>query len=269
MGENAFTLAVSVVLHNPDIALLERMLQSMHIALRRAINSGLTGAVVQLTDHSRQPLAQEKVADYQEMLRDVARLEYWHVGANPGFGAGHNAAFRRVGNTDFFLIANPDIEFAPDSLAEGCSFMIRHAHIGLIAPLLLENSGEMRPACFREPDLLTLLLRGLGWSRNRHIEQYECRDWSLHAPRFHPSLISGCCMLFRSQTFIRLGGFDEGYFLYFEDFDLSRRARSVSAFCPTMQVRHHGGGAARKGWRHRWWFLRSALRYYRQRIHQS
>ena len=78
------------------------------------------------------------------------------------------------------------------------------------------------------------------------------------------SLASGCFMLLRAHSLATVGGFDERYFLYFEDFDLSLRLAQLGEvqYLPEMQIIHHGGYAARKGWRHIAMFLRSGIRFF-------
>jgi hypothetical protein len=78
--------------------------------------------------------------------------------------------------------------------------------------------------------------------------------------------MSGCFMLARRKVVDATGGFDPDFFLYFEDFDWSVRLNRVagSAYVPAVRIVHHGGGAARKGWRHIAWFAKSATRFYRK-----
>ena len=77
-------------------------------------------------------------------------------------------------------------------------------------------------------------------------------------------VMSGSFMLLRRKAIESTGGFDPDYFLYFEDFDWSVRLNRVtrSAYVPTVRVVHHGGGAARKGWRHIAYFTRSGARFF-------
>jgi GT2 family glycosyltransferase len=77
-------------------------------------------------------------------------------------------------------------------------------------------------------------------------------------------LASGCFMLVRTALLTRLGGFDPRFFMYFEDYDLSVRIgrESEVAYQPRTRIVHHGGEAARKGWRHVAWFARSAWRFF-------
>ena len=78
-------------------------------------------------------------------------------------------------------------------------------------------------------------------------------------------LASGCFMLVRTAAFQSVGGFNDKYFLYFEDFDLSIRLGSQGrlVFNPAIQIVHHGGYAARKGLQHMKYFIRSGLTFFR------
>jgi GT2 family glycosyltransferase len=261
------TLVVSIVLYRPEGALLDAAMRSLAAAVVQARRAGVLGETrLILVDHSPAAQPETTLAAWRALCGDALALDYLSDPANPGFGAGHNHAFARGGNAaDVFLVANPDLEFAADSLAAGLRFLAAHPDCGLVAPALLQDDGSLVPACFRYPDLLTLAARFVGGGlAARRSRRYECRDWDATQPVFDPPLVSGCCMLFRSASYAALGGFDPGYFLYFEDFDLSWRAsrRGLSAYCPEMHARHHGGGAGRKGLRHIGLFLRSALRFF-------
>ncbi len=258
-------LAVSIVLHHPHLALLTRTLDTLNQALQHGSGS-IERSEVFMVDHSARRQPDDVLSDWQKLLGPRVKINYDYVGANPGFGAGHNRAFAHCDQSaDYFLVANPDLEFAPDSIAAGIDFLVAHLAVGLLAPALIEADGSLRPACFRYPDVRTLLLRALGAdAAHPRIAAYECRDWDPGVPQANPPGISGCCMLFRASAYARLGGFDPAYFLYFEDFDLSLRAGKLglSAYCPGMRVQHFGAGVARKGWRHIAYFARSAARFF-------
>lgn len=265
-GVSGVGLAVSIVLYCPDKPLLGATLRSLGKALAHARDLGLDSAEVILTDHSPRPQPDEHLTDWRLAIGKGTKLRYEYNVANPGFGAGHNSAFfRRPAGADFFLVANPDLEFDPDSIAVGIDFLVAHPRVGLLAPALIEPQGGLRPACFRYPDLRTLALRAVGIGQEHpRVARYECRDWDAMATNFDPPLVSGCCMLFRSETYALLKGFDPAYFLYFEDFDLSWRAgrNNLSVYLPAMKVAHAGGNAGSKGWHHRVCYFRSALRFF-------
>lgn len=260
-------ITISVVLYNPDLPALERMFASLGTALtdERQGSKSSTQASVVLTDHSNVPLSPQCLIRFSTAAAEGISISYFHDKTNPGFGAGHNRAFKQVVGQGYFLVANPDLVFLPGSLACGVSFLECHEAIGLLAPALYEPMGELRPACFRYPDIPTLMARWMGGGRSAKLSfYYEYRDWVPERVNFDPMLVSGCCMLFRTSVFQRLGGFDAKYFLYFEDFDLSLRAAASTrlAYVPGLAVIHAGGGAGKKGWRHAIMFLRSAYRFF-------
>jgi len=260
-------ILISTVLHLADPSMLLRHVSALGVALQQLGPSGHAATVV-LRDHGPSPACGLQIVQWQAALGSKWPLHYLHSPDNPGYGTGHNRTFAEHGaGCDWFLVLNPDLELRPHSLRHALEFAAAHPHVGLLAPTLDEPEGK-RPACFRPPDGLTLLLRALGLTaRNSpRIARYECRDWPPDTPVFNPPLCSGCCMLLRRSTWDTLGGFDPGFFLYFEDFELSGRAGrlGLSAWCPGFLVQHSGGGAARKDWLHRWWFVRSGFRYQRK-----
>lgn len=261
-------LLVSIVLYESDRDQLATTLASLEVAVGVACERGLIGGCTLLVvDHSPQALAAEVLAGWRRQYVLLNPLDYAWNPANPGFGAGHNGSFARaVDGHAFFLVANPDLDFYPDSIASALAFLEQQPEVGLLGPALAAADGSLAPACFRYPDLLTLASRLLGGPLARQRSwQYQCRDWNADQVFRNPPVLSGCCMLFRSHAFAALKGFDPGYFLYFEDFDISWRAgrQGLSCYCPSMRVRHHGGATARKNHRHRYLFIRSALRFFR------
>lgn len=266
-------LLVSIVLFESDPAELHATLSTLGATVNDAIARGALGGVrVVLTDNSPRRQGEDDLERFKILCGPRADVRYDFVGRNLGFGAGHNRAFAvHAEGFDYVLVANPDLEFDTDSLAEGLKFMATHPRVGLVAPALREDGDVFVPACRRYPDLLTLFFRTFGPLQRSAIAQrrssaYECRDWDASQPRFNPAFTSGCCMLFRISLYRTLGGFDRRYFLYFEDYDLSQRAgkAGASAYCPTMRVRHHGGGVVRKGPWHVWLYLQSAWTFFWQ-----
>ena len=123
--------------------------------------------------------------------------------------------------------------------------------------------------CKRYPAVFTLFSRGFfpAWLKkpfSKSHSLYEMHELSEHEAHENIPLVSGCFMLCRADSLKAVKGFDENYFLYFEDFDLSKRISEVGnlAYLPSMKIIHHGGNASRKGIRHFIFFLRSAVRFF-------
>lgn len=258
-------LVISIVLFRPELHILENFFLSLSKALG-PYSASLNKAIrIVLIDHSPDLMSADCLKKLSDLVGERTSIIYDYVGNNPGYGAGHNYAFHQAKDADYFLVANPDLEFLPDSLGSAIEYLDNHQDVGLIAPVLVEPDGSERPACFRYPALITLLSRLMNsaWADKRN-HLYEYRDWDSTKLLMNPELISGCCMLFRNSLFARLRGFDTRYFLYFEDFDLSLRANTLTNTCcfPGMKVKHFGGGAGRKGIRHIYYFLKSAFIFF-------
>lgn len=266
------SLCVSVVLYHSDPARLEETLATLLLAVREARSSGVLGAVTlavvdnSVCSHYHRAL-QQQLATQPSGAADV-RCELLEMPRNAGYGAGHNEACKRY-SADIHLILNPDVAVAPDALRLGLAYLRDHPQTALVCPRGETGDGSQAHLSKRLPTVLVLVLRAFAPARVQrlfadHLARYEMHD--LHAagqPAAVP-LASGCFMLVRGTALRAVAGFDARYFLYFEDFDLSLRLAGQGAveYLPEMVVRHYGGGSAAKGWRHRWWFLRSGVRFF-------
>ena len=271
----AVTLTVSIVTFEPDLALLERCLRALAAALDAAREAGqLRGANVVLVDNTGDRATAEAVVGLGETrFKDAGvTMSYLHGHANIGYGSAHNLVMHG-GNTHYHLVLNPDAELAADALTVALAYLNGHPEVGVLAPAVTGPGGAPEFLCKRYPSLLDLVLRGFAPAAlrrlfRRRLESYEMRD--VIDPTDGQSavtpipIISGCFMLARRKAIDATGGFDPGFFLYFEDFDWSLRLNRVtqSAYVPAVRIVHHGGGAARKGWRHRMHFARSGLRFF-------
>ncbi len=193
---------------------------------------------------------------------------------NIGYGRGHDLALLRAGAAPWHLVLNPDVEVDPAALQVGLAYLEANPRVVLAAPRAEDETGRFQYLCKRPPGLVTLALRGFAPAPLRRpfralLDHYELRD------RIRPGTVdpvagiaiaSGCFMLLRGDAARSVGGFTDAYFLYFEDFDLSRRLALVGevVYLPTMRIIHHGGGAGRKGWRHLRLFAASAVTYFRR-----
>jgi GT2 family glycosyltransferase len=256
------SLSVSIVVYQPDREVLEATLSSLYAAADEAKNSGCIDSYhVTVVDNSERPFALDPGTGTSAFT-----LLSGH--GNVGFGRGHNLAIDKA-ESDFHLILNPDVVIAREALVNAMQFAARHPKAGVIVPLVVNARGEQEFLCKRYPSVLDLFLRGFAPRAlqrlfRRRLARYEMRDAIGDAPYFGPPLASGCFMLFRTPLLKKLGGFDPGFFLYFEDYDLSIRASRLGdiVYVPTVRITHLGGQAARKGWAHVRMFVASACRFY-------
>lgn len=204
--------------------------------------------------------------------RTGARVRLLRQGANAGFARGANAGIAATSAT-FVLFLNPDCRLEPGSAKALRSEIERHPRCAAIGPRILDPDGTLQESARGDPTLLTglfgrsaLLSRWLprlpivrrnlvAESVLRSGEPSQVVDW-----------VSGACMLARREALRSVGGFDEGYFLYWEDADLCRRLRKSGwhvRYMPAATVVHQVGQSSRSApdLANRE-FHRSAFRYY-------
>ncbi|WP_459870435.1 glycosyltransferase family protein [Endothiovibrio diazotrophicus] len=263
-------MTVSLVTYHPDLELLGRVLVALTEAADRAVAAGVVERVgLVLVDNGPGD-------HWCEALERLGRHWPQRLGeflllsgqGNVGYGGGHNlASFAAPG--DYHLVLNPDVLMEPEALVEGVRLLLRRADVGLVVPLVIDDAGCTGHLCKQSPTVWDLFLRGFAPAALRRrfaarLARYTLADLPLERPVFGPPVVSGCFMLLRGATLRAVGGFDERFFLYFEDFDLSRRIARLSqvVLLPDMRIRHFGGGAARKGGAHIRMFVTSAWRYF-------
>jgi GT2 family glycosyltransferase len=260
-------LTASLVVYNSDLALLEQTLGSLSAAASR-LGAPLT---LTLVDNGSAAAYRTRL---RTLLQKSAADEFLHTTLveapeNLGYGGGHNLAVGDAG--DYHLVLNPDVILEPDALVVGVARLAADPGVVLLSPLATGSDGAREYLCKRHPSVAVLLLRAfapaLGWRLwPQKMSSYQMSDTCNDRDEAEVPLVSGCFMLIRGAALRRAGGFDERYFLYFEDFDLSRRlaAQGRLLYFPEMRIAHHGGYAARKGWRHRQLFVRNGIRFFNQ-----
>ena len=269
------SLQISIVTHRPDTKLLERCLRKLALAISAAREQGALRTVhLALIDNSEDRDVADGVMRLGKMRFSDSgvHVTYLNGHANIGYGAAHNLVLHGTGS-DYHLVLNPDVELAPDALANGVRWLDAHEDVGALAPLVLGTDGKREYLCKRYPAIFDLFLRGFGPGVlrvlfRRRLHRYEMRDaMDAEPPRDVIGIpaLSGAFVLAKRAAIDRTGGFDPKYFLYFEDFDWSVRLNRITktAYVPTVQIGHHGGGAASKGLKHIYYFVKSGLRFYR------
>ena len=263
-------LSVSIVLHHSDLDRLQACVQSLAVSARVAVAAGDLSCVrVSLVDNSceeRYRVAVESLLGELPATPEIS-FEMLVLPDNLGFGHGHNRVMAAV-SSDLHLVLNPDTELDSDALSEGVAAFADEAVV-LVSPRVSGPDGSQEFLCKRYPSVLVLLLRGFApafvrrWFDQR-LGRYEMRDVCSRAETADITIASGCFMLLRVSAMRKVGGFDDRFFLYFEDFDLSMRLQQSGrlVYAPRMRIRHYGGYAARKGVRHIRYFAASATRFF-------
>lgn len=196
------------------------------------------------------------------------RVEYMFNQRNLGFGAAHNMALTRsiTENHTYHLVMNPDVYFGDGTIEKICDFMDSNSDVGLLTPKVLYPDGSTQYLCKLLPSPWQLMLRRFLPLKRILAERnkvYELRFTGYDRIMDVPYL-SGCFMFLRTKILKDVGLFDERFFLYFEDLDLSRRINlcSRTVHYPEATIYHGYEKGSYKHTKLLMHHLASAIRYF-------
>jgi len=205
-------LTISLVVYNG-----EKYIPSLFDSLKK---QNLENYELVVLDNASADKTMEKVAEF--CPHDIA-VQMMKKEKNIGFAGGHNEVFKNL-HTEYFLILNQDIFLAPDVLEKLVNFLDTHLDVAAVAPRL--NKWDF--ANHQLTDNIDTL--GLQVLKNRRV--IEKKDLTATKSRNNGFIevfgLSGACAMYRKSAIDKVGGlFDEDYFTYKEDVDLSYRLRQA------------------------------------------
>ncbi len=173
---------------------------------------------------------------------------------NVGFGSGVNQGVR-ASSAPLVLVMNPDCRLTAGSLAAMRAELEAHPQCAIVGPRVLDPDGSVQGSARGDPDMLTGLFGRTGALR-RLLPWLPVSTRNVVSAGVVPDgarsviadWVSGACMLIRREAFTSVGGFDERYFLYWEDADLCRRLRARGyhvRYVPGADVVHRVGQSSR------------------------
>lgn len=172
-------------------------------------------------------------------------------GANVGYGTAANRGAEGA-TTPWLVVANSDIEWNPGALDGLVAAGQEQPRAGALGPMLLNTDGTTYPSARALPSLR----QGVGhalfarvWPQNPWTRAYHARQEAVGGYLREAGWLSGACLLLRREAFEQVGGFDESYFMFFEDVDLGERlgrAGWENLYVPDVRVTHVGGTSWRE-----------------------
>lgn len=191
-------------------------------------------------------------------------IRYVFNNKNLGFAKANNSILQELKiNSTHHLILNPDVEFDSKVVAVLINELVKQESVVMIAPKVVFPDGSHQYSVRKYPSFLDLVLRKTKLYKKR-IEQQEYQDKDLSKP-FFPDAIHGCFMLFKTDDFLALNGFDERYFLYMEDLDICKKIDALGKkklYYPKVQIIHHLRKGSSKSSTLFFYHFTSALRYF-------
>jgi GT2 family glycosyltransferase len=227
--EREYDITASIVLFHSDEDEIKHVIECF-------LSSTLSGKIYLIDNSSNDEL---------KTLGDIQGVQYIYLNDNVGYGAAHNVAIlKSKSEADYHVVLNPDISFESQVLIEAYNYMDSNNDVGMLSPKIIYPDGTPQYMCrllptpfdligrrflpsFVKPlfykSLNTYILKGLDYSKIHNI----------------PNL-PGSFMFLRNSAISEVGGFDEKFFMYLEDVDLTRRIHSKykTIFYPQIAVIH-------------------------------
>lgn len=143
---------------------------------------------------------------------------------NAGYGYGHNKVLKLL-DSKYHIILNPDIIFKTDVIATLVKFMDENNNVAIVTPEIRNFDNTIQHLPKRYPNLRFVMSSTLPFLAKYRIP-YTMADKPIKSPT-EIQICTGSFMMVRTNIFKKIGGFDEQFFMYFEDFDLSMRAKKT------------------------------------------
>ena len=192
---------------------------------------------------------------------------------NIGFAGGNNLGVANASG-EYILILNPDTTVREDSIKKMVEYMEKDPEVGILGPRLEYSDGTVQDSCRRDMSFFDLVIKRTALRHvpglRRRVEKYTMEDFN-HSKTQEVELITGACMLIKKDFYDEIGGFDDRYFLFMEDFDLCKKVRKAGkkvVYFPEAIINHYhkrlSGGSIFKLLTKKvfWIHVKSAIKYF-------
>ena len=238
-------LKISIVVFSPDLNILIRTLNSLKIACKHSYINLNVLSELDLIDNN--PLYKNKENILSGLLeiqnKTFLKVKFINSPKNGGYGYGNNLSIKRDSFSDFHLILNPDVLLSINSITNAIKYMVNNKNVGLITPHVTGLDKTFHFTCKKNPTLFDMIIRGVPGLKlvfSKRNAEYEMRNLNFSNIIKQINFPTGCFMFFRSSILREIGGFDERFFLHYEDADIGRRVSIVSqcVYLPTVKIKH-------------------------------
>ncbi len=203
-------ITVSIVTYKTDLQELAKCLQSLTSPLI---------STIYVVDNSRQAYIEEFCRNYSNII---------YIGSkNVGYGAGHNQALKKAMQTEgieYHLVLNTDVYFEPEAIDKLSAYMDANSDVAQVQPNIIYPDGRQQYTCRLLPTPANLIFRRfLPKSVVESMNEYYQLKFADHSREINVPYHQGSFMFFRLECFKKVGLFDQRFFMYPEDIDITRR----------------------------------------------
>lgn len=235
-------MKVSVIIVNYNVSyFLEVCLHSTLRALKKTV-----GEIIVVDNHS----TDDSVAMMRRRFPEVTIIENK---GNKGFGKANNQGVA-IAKGEYILFLNPDTVLTEDYFEKTINYMDAHPNAGCIGPKLLDGKGQFAPESKRSfPSLAVAFYKTTGINKLFSKSPYFNKYYAVHIGEDETAAVDvlmGCCMMMRASVLEKINyAFDEDFFMYGEDIDLSYRIQKAgyqNIYFPETAIIHYKGESTKK-----------------------
>jgi N-acetylglucosaminyl-diphospho-decaprenol L-rhamnosyltransferase len=215
-------------------------------SIRAADLSGLELEIIVVDNNSNDGIEKDIKEKYKE-------IKFIRNNKNIGMGAGNNTGINKA-QGEFILILNADTKLEKNSIKELYNLCKDWPAVGIAAPELINPDGSHQDSCYRFPTFFMPLYRRtfIGRFFKSKVNAFLVKDQSERLP-LEVDWVMGSCLMIRKEALEKIGGgFDERFFMYFEDVDMCRsmwQAGYKVIYYPKARIIHdHGRGSKKQAW---------------------
>jgi N-acetylglucosaminyl-diphospho-decaprenol L-rhamnosyltransferase len=211
----------------------------------------------------------EKKVIREELLKKFPKIKYIESPKNLGYGAGNNLGVKHA-KGEYIFILNPDTEIVEGNISKLIDFIDKNNKIGAVAPLLL---GKRLKPYQQGTQILTpqravfaLSFINKYFPNNKVSRSYWTLEWDRNSIR-RVDVVPGTAFVIKKSIFEKIGGFDEKYFLFFEEFDLCIRLKDLgykNYINPDLKIYHKWGASTSRNPASYKYFLKSRYFYFKK-----
>lgn len=217
--------------------------------------------IIVIDNNSSKPLPSE--------INKIPNIKIIKSSKNYGYGKGLNQGVK-ISNGNYLLLTNPDTEFLKDSIVNLLRRIKQDSKIGIIAPQVIDEKGKILQSISGMPylpkSLFVFSLVGKIFPNNSFIKSYHNLDLDRNIEQ-EVDVVGGACMMIRKSVFNSTYGFDENFFMYFEEADFCYRVRKLRykvVYYPKAKVIHFVGKSTQdKEWIEKT-FEQSRFKFYKK-----
>ncbi len=187
----------------------------------------------------------------EEKIKGFKKVRYFKMSSNLGYGGGNNFGSGSA-KGEYLLFLNPDTIVLKDALNNLINFIKDRKDAGIVAPILLDKNNHSYPQGNKKLGLLEgiicLSFINRIFPKNKVSKSYFLQDWDRKTLK-EVDVVPGTAFVIKKDIFEKLGGFDDRFFLYFEEFDLCRRIKAIGYklyILPTSKIIHYWGSSTKR-----------------------